>query len=99
MFEDIISIEAELRQLKIDNEELAKLVEDYKGMTNIILKQRQDMTFLLREAKFFLDEFEENLPAEDFKKYERAADKKFQDWIKDEFEIDKVSVEVNLKRL
>ena len=98
MYEDIISIEAELRQLKIDNEKLAKLVEDYKGMTNIILKQRQDMTFLLHEAKFFLDEFEENLPAEVFKKHERAADRKFQDWIKEEFEIDKVSVEVSLKR-
>jgi hypothetical protein len=67
MFEDMISIEAELRQLKIDNEELAKLVDDYKGMTNIILKQRQDMTFLLHEAKFFLDEFKENLSEEDFK--------------------------------
>ena len=97
MYDDIISIEAELRQLKIDNEELAKLVDDYKGMTNIILKQHQDMTFLLHEAKLFLDEFKENLQEEDFKKYERAADKKFQDWIKKEFEIGKVSVDVTLK--
>jgi hypothetical protein len=97
MFEDMISIEAELRQLKIDNEELAKLVDDYKGMTNIILKQRQDMTFLLHEAKFFLDEFKENLSEEDFKQYERAADRRFQNWIKEEFEIDQVSVEATLK--
>ena len=97
MYEDIISIEAELRRLKSDNEALAKLVNDYKGMTNIILKQRQDMTFLLHEAKLFLDEFKENLPEEDFKKYERAADKNFQDWIKEEFEIGKVSVDVTLK--
>jgi len=75
----------------------AKLVDDYKGMTNLILKQRQDMSFLLHEAKFFLDEFKDNLSEEDFGKYERAADKKFQDWIKDQFEIDKVSVEVSLK--
>lgn len=67
-------------------------------MTNIILTQRQDMTFLLHEAKFFLDEFKENLAEEDFKKYEKPADEKFQDWIKKEFEIDKVSVEVSLKR-
>ena len=98
MYEDIISIEVELRQLKIDNEELAKLVCDYKGMTNTILKQRQDMYFLLNEAKLILDEFKENIPKEDFGKYERAADKKYQDWIKDQFEIDKVSVEVSLKR-
>jgi len=97
MFEDMISIEAELRQLKIDNEELAKLVDDYKGMTNIILKQRQDMTFLLHEAKFFLDEFKENLSEEDFKQYERAADRRFQNWIKEEFETDQVSVEATLK--
>jgi hypothetical protein len=93
----MVSIEAELRQLKIDNEELAKLVDDYKGMTNIILKQRQDMTFLLHEAKFFLDEFKENLSEEDFKQYERAADRRFQNWIKEEFEIDQVSVEATLK--
>jgi len=99
MYDDIISMEAELRQLKIDNEELVKLVADYKGMTHIILKHRQDMSFLLQEAKFFLDEFKENLSKEDFKKYEKAADRKFQDWIKDQFEIDKVSVEVSLKRI
>ena len=98
MFEDIISMEQELRKLKIDNEALAQMIADYKGMTNLILKQRQDMYYLLNEAKFFLDEFKENLSKEDFKKYEKAADKKFQDWIKDQFEIDKVSVEVSLKR-
>ena len=54
MFEDIISIEAELRQLKIEKEEIEKELDDFKGMTNILQKQRQEFIYLLKEAYFYI---------------------------------------------
>jgi len=97
MFEDIISIEAELRQLKIENEKLAKLVEDYKGMTNILQKQRQEFIYLLKEASFYMKEFEAILPEKNFKECEKRASKQYENWIKKEFEFDSVSVDVVLQ--
>ena len=66
-------------------------------MTNILQKQRQELSFLLKEAAFFMDEFKKNVPEETFNKCEKEADKRFTDWVKEQFEIDQVSVDVTLK--
>ena len=97
MFEDLVSTEAELRQLKIDCEELAKDVKDLYGMTNILQKQRQELSYLLKEASFFMAEFKEHVAEDIFKLCEKNADKSYQDWIKEQFEIDQVSVKAKIQ--
>ena len=97
MFGDIISTEAELRQLKIDCEEMAQEVKDYKGMTNILQKQRQELSYLLKEASLFMHEFREHVPEDIFKLCEKNADKNYQDFIKETFELDQIKVGVTLK--
>ena len=87
MFEDIISIEAELRQIRAQNEELKQELKDHKGLSNVILKQRQDLSYLLKEASFYIHEFENTMPEDDFKQCSKAASKKFEEWIKKEFEL------------
>lgn len=97
MFEDIISIEAELRQLKIIKEKIEKELADYKGMTNILQKQRQEFIFLLKEASFFLHEFENTIPEDDFKRCSMDASKKYEEWIKNEFELSTPEVKASIQ--
>ena len=97
MFEDIISLESENKQLRLDNEEMAQEVKDLYGMTNILQKQRQELSYLLKEASLFMHEFKEHVPEDIFKLCEKNADKEYQDWIKEQFEIDQVSVKAVIK--
>jgi len=55
------------------------------------------LTYLLKEASFWVHEFEEIISKEDYEKIIKAANKKYEKWIKDQFEIDQVSVDVNLR--
>ena len=87
MFEDMISIEAELRKLKIEKEEVENDLADYKGMTNVLQKQRQELIYLLKEASFFMHEFENTMPEDDFEQCSIAANKKYEEWLKEEFEL------------
>ena len=96
-FEDLFDPKKEIHNLQVDIENLEQNIQDYKGMTNILQKQRQTLTFLLKEASYYMAEFKEAMTEEDFKKCEKAADKNYEDWVKEEMEIDKVSVDVTLK--
>ena len=97
MFEDIISLESENKQLRIDNEEMAQEVKELYGMTNILQKQRMELSYLLKEASLFMAEFKEHVAEDIFKKCEKNADKKYQDFIKEKFEIDQVKVKAKIK--
>ena len=83
----MISIEAELRKLKIEKEEVENDLADYKGMTNVLQKQRQELIYLLKEASFFMHEFENTMPEDDFEQCSIAANKKYEEWLKEEFEL------------
>ena len=96
-FDDLFDPAEEIHNLKIEIEELKQELQDHKGLSNVILKQRQDLSYLLKEASFYMKEFENEMDEEDFKKCEQAARKKYETWLKKEFEIDRVNVSVALK--
>jgi len=97
MFEDLFDPAEKIRQLKIDCEEMAQEVKDLYGMTNILQKQRMELSYLLKEASLFMAEFKEHVPEDIFKLCEKNADKNYQDFIKETFELDQIKVDVTLK--
>ena len=96
-FDDLFDPVEEIHNLKIEIEELKQEIQNHKGLSNVILKQRQNLSYLLKEASFFMHEFENAMSEDDFKKCEKAANKKYEAWLRKEFEIDQVSVDVSLK--
>ena len=66
-------------------------------MANILQKQRQEFIFLLKEASFFLHEFENTMPEDDFKRCSTEASKKYENWIKNEFELSAPEVTATLQ--
>ena len=96
-FDDLFDPVEKIHNLKIEIEELKQEIQDHKGLSNVILKQRQDLSYLLKEASFYMKEFENAMSEDDFKKCETAGKKAYEEWLKKEFEIDKVNVNVALK--
>jgi hypothetical protein len=86
-FDDLFDPEAKISALKIEIETLENILKDHQGFQNVVLKQRQDLSFLLKESAFFLHEFEAALTEKDFKKCTAAGYKKYEDWVKKEFEL------------
>ena len=97
MFEDLISIEQELHKANIAIEELKDELQDYKGAVGVLNRVNRDMGYLLKEASFYMKEFENLMPEDDFKKCEQAASKKYENWLKKAFEINAISVDVTLR--
>ena len=97
-FDDMFDSAEQIHLLKVEIEELKQEIQDYKGLGNVLQRQRQELTYLLKEASFYIHEFEDTMPQDDFKQCSIAASKKFEDWVKKEFEIDQISVDVTLKR-
>ena len=97
MFEDIISLENENRQLKID---LEKLKEEHDLLENAFLysqSERVGLVFACREAKILQDEYREALEKEAWELIEKQADKKFAEWIKNYHDIEQVKIEAKLR--
>ena len=86
-FEDLFDPYEEIQHLKVKKEKLEKELNDYKSMTNVLQKQRQDLIYLLKESSFYMHEFEDTMSEKDFKKCENAARANFEEWIKKEFEL------------
>ena len=86
-YEDLFDPSETIHLLKVEIEELKQELQDHKGLSNVILKQRQELSFLLKESAFYMHEFEGAMPEEDFKKCTKAGNKKFEDWVKKEFEL------------
>ena len=86
-FDDLFDPYEEIHLLKIENEELKQEIQDYKGLGNVLQKQRQELSYLLKESSFYMHEFENTMPKDDFKQCSIAASKKFEEWIKKEFEL------------
>ena len=86
-FDDLFDPYEEIHLLKIEIEELKQEIQDYKGLGNVLQKQRQELSYLLKESSFYMHEFENAIPEKDFKQCSIAASKKFEEWIKKEFEL------------
>ena len=97
MFEDIITIEKIYKQLKIDFEELKDELQDYKGAVGVLNRQNRDMGYLLKEASFYIKEFEKTMPEDDFKKCETAGKKAYEDWLKKKFELSTPEVKATIQ--
>ncbi len=57
------------------------------------MRQRQELSYLLKESTFYLHEFEAAMTEDDFKACTKAGNKKYEDWVKKEFELDQIKVE------
>jgi uncharacterized protein YdiU (UPF0061 family) len=97
MFEDIISLESENIQLRLD---LEKLTEEKELLENAFLysqNERVKMVFAFRELKILRDEYREALEKEAWELIEKQADKKFAEWVKKYHDIEQVKVEATLR--
>lgn len=86
-YEDLFDPSETIHLLKVEIEELKQELQDHKSLSNVILKQRQELFYLLKESSFYVHEFENAIPEEDFKQCSTAARKKYEEWLKKEFEL------------
>jgi hypothetical protein len=84
MFEDLISEEQIIKQLRLDNEEMAIEIANYQGHTNILSKKVDQMWVLMNEAKFFMDTFKKHVDKTTFKICETEAEKLYNEWAKEQ---------------
>ena len=96
-FDDLFDPYEEIHLLKIEIEELKHEIQDYKGLGNVLQKQRQELSYLLKESSFYMHEFENTMPEDDFKLCSMEASKKYEEWIKNEFELSTPEVTATLQ--
>lgn len=77
-FDDLFDPAATISRLKIEKEVLEAELKDHKGLSNVVLKQRQELVYLLKESSFFMHAFEATMTAEDFKKCTAEGNKEFE---------------------
>ena len=87
LFEDLFNPAEEIHNLKVQIEQLEQDLKDHKGLSNVILKQRQELVYLLKESGFYLKAFETAMTENDFKKCTTEGKKKYEEWLKKEFEL------------
>ena len=77
-FDDLFDPQETIHLLKVQIEELEEELKDHKGLSNVVLKQRQELVYLLKESSFFMHAFEATMTAEDFKKCTAEGNKEFE---------------------
>jgi DNA-binding ferritin-like protein len=97
MFEDLINQDEIISELKKDAEEMAEQIAAFKGHSKVMMAERNELTYLLKESSCYFKVFEENLPEEDFEKYTKEARKRYEQWVKDNFEFENPEVKATLK--
>ena len=76
---------------------MALAIKDFMGHSRVLQAEKNELTYLLREAGFYMEQSKEHLSEDIFKKCEQNADKNYEKWVKEKFEIDQVAVDVTLK--
>ena len=95
-YDDLFNPEEQIHLLKVEIEDLKTELADHRGLSNVILKQRQELVYLLKESGFYMHAFEATMPPEDFKKCADEGKKEFEDWIKKEFEIGQINIKATV---
>jgi hypothetical protein len=62
-----------------------------------MMAERNELTYLLKESSMYFKVFQENLKEEDFEKYSKEARKRYEDWVKENFEFENPEVKATLK--
>ena len=97
MFEDLIDQDAIINEMKKDAEVMAEEIEAFKGHSKIMMAERNELTYLLKESSCYFSVFKENLKEEDFEKFSKEARKRYEDWVQINFEIEKPEIKATLK--
>jgi hypothetical protein len=97
MFEDLIDQDAIIAEMKKDCEMMAVQIEDFKGHSKIMMAERNELTYLLKESSMYFKVFQENLKEEDFEKYSKEARKRYEDWVQMNFEVESPEVKATLQ--
>jgi hypothetical protein len=97
MFDDFFDPQAEIDELKKDCETMAEQIDDYKGHSKVMQAEKNELTYLLKESSYYFKVFQENLKEEDFEKYSKEARKRYEDWVKINFEFEKPEVTATLQ--
>jgi hypothetical protein len=96
-FDDFFDPQAEIDELKKDCEKLAIQVKDYRGHSKIMQAENNELTYLLKESSCYFKVFQEKLPEEEFKKYSKEARKRYEEWVKVNFEVENPEVTATLQ--
>jgi hypothetical protein len=97
MFDDFFDPQAEIDELKKDCEVMAEEIDAFKGHSKIMMAERNELTYLLKESSMYFKVFQENLKKEDFDNYSKEARKRYEDWVKENFEVEAPEVKATLQ--